>query len=70
MKWAPIDRLGERLNGLFAHEWALLDLVGELLADGDWEGVEDAVDELVGCEARIDSELVLMDPAFRPWLNL
>ena len=53
-----------------AHNWALLELVEELLSEEDWEGVQDAVDELVGCEARIDSELVLLDPAFRPWLNI
>ena len=69
MEWSPIDGLGERLNGLFEHSWALLALVDELLADEDWEGVRDAVDELVGCEARISTELVLMDPAFRPLAN-
>ena len=53
-----------------AHNWALLELVEELLSEEDWEGVQDAVDELVGCEARIDAELVLLDPAFRPWLNI
>ena len=53
-----------------AHNWALLELVEELISEEDWEGVQDAVDELVGCEARIDSELVLLDLAFRPWLNI
>lgn len=62
--------IGERLEALLAHNRALLELVEELLADEDWEGVQDAVDELVGCEARIDAELVLLDPAFRPWLNI
>ena len=62
--------IGERLEALLAHNRALLELVEELLADEDWEGVQDAVDELVGCEARIDAEFVLLDPAFRPWLNI
>lgn len=62
--------MGERLEALLAHNWALLGLVEELIGDEDWEGVQDAVDELVGCEARIDSELVLLDPAFRPWLKI
>lgn len=62
--------MGGRLEALLAHNWALLKLVEELIAERDWEGVKDAVDELVGCESRIDAELVLMDPAFRPWLNL
>lgn len=62
--------IGERLEALLAHNRALLELVEELISEEDWEGVQDAVDELVGCEARIDSELVLLDPAFRPWLNI
>lgn len=62
--------IGERLEALLAHNLALLELVEELISEEDWEGVQDAVDELVGCEARIDSELVLLDPAFRPWLNI
>lgn len=70
MAWVPVDGLGERLNALLAHNWELLGLVEELLLEGDWEGAEDAVDELVGCESRIDDELILLDPAFRPWLKI
>lgn len=70
MDWTLIDGPGGRLGELLAHNWELLGMVEELLAEGDWEGVQDAVDELVGCESRIDDELILLDPAFRPWLKI